>query len=54
MSRANSCTQPDVRLLRSVVERGCLTVRYLTDLMSEGATPVTPWDGQTVAYGPAA
>jgi hypothetical protein len=39
-------------LLRGIVEREQLTVRYLTDLMSDGATTVTVWDGETVPEGP--
>ncbi|MGW5482386.1 hypothetical protein [Streptomyces sp. NPDC004008] len=39
-------------LLRGIMERAPLTVRYLTDLMAEGATRVTVWDGATVPDGP--
>ncbi|MGD1218375.1 hypothetical protein AB9Q10_08040 [Streptomyces krungchingensis] len=39
-------------LLRGIVERDHLTVRYLTGLMAEGATKVTTWDGTTVPDGP--
>ncbi|MYT31387.1 MULTISPECIES: TerD family protein [unclassified Streptomyces] len=33
-------------LLRGIVERDYLTVRYLADLMAESATSVTLWEGQ--------
>ncbi|KAB1145242.1 TerD family protein [Streptomyces luteolifulvus] len=40
-------------LLRGIVEREQLTVRYLVDLMCGGtATTVTEWDGRTVPDGP--
>jgi hypothetical protein len=39
-------------LLRGIVEREQLTVRYLTDLMAGGATAVTAWDGKTVPDSP--
>ncbi|MFB7572462.1 TerD family protein [Streptomyces sp. NPDC056165] len=39
-------------LLRGIVEREHLTIRYLTDLMTDGATTVTVWDGKTVPAGP--
>ncbi|MEU1199169.1 hypothetical protein ABZ446_23505 [Streptomyces sp. NPDC005813] len=39
-------------LLRGIVERDHLTVRYLTGLMTAGATTVTRWDGTTVPDGP--
>ncbi|MGW1162270.1 hypothetical protein ACWD5Q_27555 [Streptomyces sp. NPDC002513] len=39
-------------LLRGVMERAPLTVRYLTDLMADDATRVTVWDGETVLDGP--
>ncbi|MEU6066980.1 hypothetical protein ABZ864_21445 [Streptomyces sp. NPDC047082] len=39
-------------LLRGVVERDQLTVRYLTDLMTDGGTAATLWDGETVPEGP--
>ncbi len=39
-------------LLRGIVEREHLTVRYLTDLMAGGTTTVTLWDGRTVPDGP--
>ncbi|MFE0190102.1 hypothetical protein ACFW0T_19010, partial [Streptomyces sp. NPDC058989] len=39
-------------LLRGIVEREQLTVRYLTDLMAGGTTTVTLWDGRTVPDGP--
>ncbi|AOR30038.1 hypothetical protein BFF78_02190 [Streptomyces fodineus] len=39
-------------LLRGIVEREQLTVRYLTDLMTHGATTITVWDGKTVPAGP--
>jgi len=39
-------------LLRGIVEREQLTVRYLTDLMTDGATTITVWDGKTVPAGP--
>ncbi|MGV9246084.1 hypothetical protein [Streptomyces sp. NPDC003710] len=39
-------------LVRGIVEHDPLTVRYLTDLMAEGGTRVTLWDGGTVPDGP--
>ncbi|WP_424887288.1 hypothetical protein [Streptomyces sp. XH2] len=39
-------------LLRGVVERDYLTVRYLTDLMAGQATATTLWDGKTVPDEP--
>ncbi|MET9663047.1 TerD family protein [Streptomyces sp. NPDC006510] len=39
-------------LLRGIVERDSLTVRYLTDLMSDDATTVALWDGETAPDGP--
>ncbi len=39
-------------LLRGIVEREQLTVRYLTELMTGSATTVTLWDGKTVPAGP--
>ncbi|WP_445525777.1 TerD family protein [Streptomyces cyslabdanicus] len=39
-------------LVRGIVEREHLTVRHLTDLMTEGATTVTVWDGKAVPAGP--
>ncbi|WP_326622660.1 hypothetical protein OG863_36840 [Streptomyces decoyicus] len=39
-------------LLRGIVERDYLTVRYLVDLMADGATTVTPWDGRSLPEGP--
>ncbi|MGW3496000.1 hypothetical protein [Streptomyces sp. NPDC001020] len=39
-------------LLRGIVERDHLTVRYLTDLMTDSASTVTVWDGRTVPAGP--
>ncbi|THA57946.1 TerD family protein [Streptomyces sp. A1136] len=39
-------------LLRGIVEREQLTVRYLTELMTGSATTVTAWDGKTVPAGP--
>ncbi|MFI9758871.1 hypothetical protein ACIHFB_13090 [Streptomyces sp. NPDC051963] len=39
-------------LLRGIVERDHLTVRYLTDLMTDGATGTVLWDGKTVPEGP--
>ncbi|MFF7638530.1 hypothetical protein ACFZB9_36085 [Kitasatospora sp. NPDC008050] len=39
-------------LVRGVVERDYLTVRYLTELMAERATATTLWDGTTVPDGP--
>lgn len=39
-------------LLRAIVEREQLTVRYLTELMTGSATTVTLWDGKTVPAGP--
>ncbi|MER6125827.1 TerD family protein [Streptomyces sp. NPDC001795] len=39
-------------LLRGIVERDHLTVRYLTDLMADGAATVALWDGETIPDGP--
>ncbi|MGK5632647.1 hypothetical protein, partial [Streptomyces sp. URMC 123] len=39
-------------LLRGIVERDHLTVRYLADLMADRATATTLWDGTTVPDGP--
>ncbi|MFF4444423.1 TerD family protein [Streptomyces sp. NPDC001502] len=39
-------------LMRAVVEREQLTVRYLVELMTGSATTVTVWDGKTVPAGP--
>ncbi|MCX5208481.1 hypothetical protein OG689_04085 [Kitasatospora sp. NBC_00240] len=39
-------------LLRGVVEREYLTVRYLADLMAGAGTVVTRWDGGAVPDGP--
>ncbi|MEU5398531.1 hypothetical protein ABZ348_04440 [Streptomyces sp. NPDC005963] len=39
-------------LVRGVVERDHLTVRYLTDLMAERATATELWDGTEVPDGP--
>ncbi|KOG38094.1 TerD family protein [Streptomyces decoyicus] len=39
-------------LLRGIVERDYLTVRYLVDLMAGGTTTVTPWDGKSLPEGP--
>ncbi|WP_225077602.1 TerD family protein [Streptomyces sp. CoT10] len=39
-------------LVRGIVEREQLTVRYLTGLMADDATTVTVWDGKTVPAGP--
>jgi len=39
-------------LLRGIVERDHLTVRYLTDLMADRATATTLWDGSTIPDGP--
>lgn len=39
-------------LLRGIVEREQLTVRYLTELMADGTTTTTLWDGKTVPEGP--
>lgn len=39
-------------LLRGIVERDYLTVRYLVDLMADAATTVTPWDGKSLPEGP--
>ncbi|MGW2419513.1 hypothetical protein ACWC0C_09690 [Streptomyces sp. NPDC001709] len=36
-------------LLRGIIEREQLTVRYLTDLMTRGATTITVWDGKGTA-----
>ncbi|GGZ41084.1 hypothetical protein GCM10010344_02080 [Streptomyces bluensis] len=40
------------RLLRGIVERDQLTVRYLTGLMTDDATGMTLWDGTTVPDEP--
>ncbi|MPY34230.1 hypothetical protein FNH09_24175 [Streptomyces adustus] len=40
------------KLVRAVVEREQLTVRYLVDLMSGGTTTVEPWDGEAVPDEP--
>ncbi|MER5989038.1 TerD family protein [Streptomyces sp. NPDC001787] len=39
-------------LVRGIVERDHLTVRYLTGLMTDRATAVTIWDGASVPAGP--
>ncbi|NEA47335.1 TerD family protein, partial [Streptomyces sp. SID10815] len=39
-------------LLRGIVEREQLTIRYLAGLMTDDATTVTLWDGGTVPAGP--
>ncbi|WP_327733154.1 TerD family protein [Streptomyces nojiriensis] len=39
-------------LMRAVVEREQLTVRYLIELMTGSETTVTVWDGKTVPAGP--
>ncbi|MER6568808.1 hypothetical protein ABT288_22145 [Streptomyces sp. NPDC001093] len=39
-------------LLRGIVEREQVTVRYLTGLMACGGTAITLWDGKTVPAGP--
>jgi hypothetical protein len=39
-------------LLRGIVQREPLTVRYLTDLMADRASATTLWDGTTVPGGP--
>ncbi|MDQ1043316.1 hypothetical protein [Streptomyces sp. V4I2] len=39
-------------LLRGIVEREQLTVRYLTELMADAATGMTVWDGTSVPEGP--
>ncbi|MFF7019866.1 hypothetical protein ACFY97_02415 [Streptomyces klenkii] len=39
-------------LLRGIVERDFLTVRYLTGLMADHATATTLWDGKTVPDEP--
>ncbi|MDC7340707.1 TerD family protein [Streptomyces lydicus] len=39
-------------LLRGIVEREYLTVRYLVDLMTGGTTTVTLWDGSSLPDGP--
>ncbi|NEB00837.1 TerD family protein [Streptomyces sp. SID13726] len=39
-------------LLRGIVEREQLTVRYVTDLMANGGTDVVPWDAGAVPDGP--
>lgn len=40
------------QLLRGIIERDQLTVRYLTDLMADRAGATTLWDGTTVPDGP--
>ncbi|MFI1450870.1 TerD family protein [Streptomyces virginiae] len=39
-------------LMRAIVDREQLTVRYLLELMTGSATTVTVWDGRTVPAGP--
>nr|WTB32402.1 hypothetical protein OG781_25645 [Streptomyces sp. NBC_00830] len=39
-------------LLRGLVARDYLTIRYLTDLMADRATAITLWDGTTIPDGP--
>ncbi|MEU6383971.1 hypothetical protein ABZ847_10435 [Streptomyces bauhiniae] len=39
-------------VVRALVEREQLTVRYLTGLMADGSAPVEQWDGETVPDGP--
>ncbi|MEU6260563.1 hypothetical protein [Streptomyces sp. NPDC047043] len=39
-------------LLRGIVERDHIGVRYVTDLLAEGGTSVTLWDGETIPEGP--
>ncbi|WP_438483970.1 TerD family protein [Streptomyces sp. S186] len=39
-------------LLRGIVERDYLTVRYLADLMADSATCVTLWEAQALPDGP--
>lgn len=39
-------------VVRALVEREQLTVRYLTDLMADGTAPVEQWDGETVPDEP--
>lgn len=39
-------------LLRGIVEREQLTVRYLTELMADATTGTTVWDGTSVPEGP--
>ncbi|MYV79343.1 hypothetical protein GT352_36350 [Streptomyces sp. SID1046] len=39
-------------LMRAIVDREQLTVRYLIELMTGSATTVTVWDGRTVPAGP--
>ncbi|WP_035844297.1 TerD family protein [Kitasatospora azatica] len=39
-------------LVRGIVEREYLTVRYLTELLADRATATTLWDGTTVPNGP--
>lgn len=39
-------------LLRGIVEREQLTVRYLTELMADGATGMALWDGGSTPDGP--
>lgn len=41
-------------LLRGIVEREQLTVRYLVGLMADGGTTVTVWDGKTLPADPVA
>jgi hypothetical protein len=40
------------KVVRALVEREYLTVRYLTGLMSDGATAVELWDDETVLDEP--
>ncbi|MFE8992818.1 hypothetical protein ACFYMI_34315 [Streptomyces collinus] len=40
------------KVVRALVEREYLTVRYLIGLMSDGATAVEPWDDETVLDEP--
>ncbi|MER8032209.1 hypothetical protein ABTZ78_24980 [Streptomyces bauhiniae] len=39
-------------VVRALVEREQLTVRYLVDLMTDGTAPVEQWDGERVPDGP--
>ncbi|HEY9368665.1 hypothetical protein [Streptomyces sp.] len=39
-------------LVRGVVERRHLTIRYLTDLMADSAESLTVWDGETIPDAP--
>ncbi|MFD7872602.1 TerD family protein [Streptomyces sp. NPDC059766] len=55
LSSANRVEENQVsvsKLVRAVVEREQLTVRYLVDLMSGGTTTVEPWDGEAVPDEP--